>query len=157
MKSIIIASLVALAIAASPASFPGFAKKLFPELSDKTASRHVGCSQILKICPDKSLNGTQLAPTEWSCSTCSTVLKDILEVVQTPIQKINENAASFFCKKEGEGKCRKLFSAVITLVGPLKDIFENPVCSHCIQYNVYLQHLQSTINNVCKRMMQCVE
>ncbi|KAF1747481.1 hypothetical protein GCK72_023944 [Caenorhabditis remanei] len=56
------------------------AKKLFPELSDKTASRHVGCCQILKICPDKSLNGTQLAPTEWSCSTCSTVLKDILEV-----------------------------------------------------------------------------
>ncbi|EFO82929.1 hypothetical protein CRE_00950 [Caenorhabditis remanei] len=29
------------------------ASKLFPKFSDKTASRHVGCSQILKICPDK--------------------------------------------------------------------------------------------------------
>ncbi|KAF1747494.1 hypothetical protein GCK72_023958 [Caenorhabditis remanei] len=119
-------------------------EKMFPPSFETEPSfgpaRHVGCSQILKICPDKSLNGTQLASTEWSCATCSTVLNNILEIVETPIQKINENAASFFCKNQND-LCTQSFSVAITLWGPLYKIFKDP----------------STINNVCKKTMECVE
>ncbi|KAF1747655.1 hypothetical protein GCK72_024121 [Caenorhabditis remanei] len=114
--------------------------KFFPPQYEENVPRVVGCSHILQICPGKSLNGTQLAPTERSCSTCSTVWSTFLKIVQTPIQKLNENAASFFCKKQDD-ICKQSFSVVISLMGPLNDIFKDP----------------SLINEVCETKMECVK